>query len=379
MRLLKYMLIGLGFIFVLGLVSLWLHKRSRPSIDARIFYTSKRDGYYGLYVRDGNVDEKLFDSRDILEAYPNLARYHISYGVSIDGRYVAYSAINVLGDADIFLLDRETGESGNLTSDTHTDTYPVFSHDGEWIAYLSHEKSGRRYDEIILIRRDGTQRLRLTNMLLRISSIAFSPDDRSVLFVKHLGENSSIASLNLETGEIKELNRPVCLNISPRFNSSGNRIVYISDCHDSLDVWIMNSDGSNRKPLYQGPGDAYEPHFLQNGGPVIFISVSEEMGNGGASCFSLLSVNLDGRNVRNLIPEKYRGRQIYMSQLDVPGSENIVYFQGKFMDRKRKAHHTIFSLDIKKHILRRVVSEGLDSMNPIMRPDTKDLVGQLPM
>jgi hypothetical protein len=182
---------------------------------------SKRDGYFGLYVQCGNNDKKLFDSGDILGAYPNLARYHIFYDVSVDGRYVVYSAINVLGDADIFVLDRETGESSNLTSDAHTDTYPVFSHDGEWIAYLSHEKGGRRYDEIFLIRR------------------------------------------------------------------------------------------------------------------------------------------------------------MYISQLDILGSEKKVYFQGKFMDRKRKTHHTIFSLDIEKQILRVVISEEFEAMNPIVRPDTEGWAGHL--
>ena len=367
MRLFTYIFIVLGIIVVLGAAMLWVYSGNRPSLNGQLFYTSKRDGYYGLYERDGRADKKIFDSGDILKAYPNLARYHISYDVSADGRHVAFSAINVLGDADIFVYDRESGKDRNLTSDTHTDTYPVFSRGGEWIAYLSHEKSGRRYDEIFLIKRDGSERIRLTNLLLRISSLSFSPDDRSILFVKQLGDRSSIASLDIESGEIRELVGPLCLNVSPSFDSKGDRIVYISDLHDSLDVWIMESDGTDRKPLYKGAGDEHEPHFLKGDESVVFISVSEETGSAAPGRFSLLSVDLEGSEVSNLLPGKYQNRQIFISHLDITRPQNLIYFQGKVLDSKRRDHHTVFSLDIEKRFVRQIGSRGTDILDPVVR------------
>ena len=174
MRSFRYLIFTLGIIVVFGTALFLMIARLRSSVDGTLFFIAKQNGYYGLYEYDGRSGIKIFNSGDILEAYPNLAIYHISYDVSEDGRYVAYSAVNVLGDADIFLYDRESGQTSNLSRDTHTDSYPVFSHDGEYIAYLSHEKSGRRYDEIILIKSEGSERVRLTNLLLRISSLSFS-------------------------------------------------------------------------------------------------------------------------------------------------------------------------------------------------------------
>jgi Tol biopolymer transport system component len=287
--------------------------------------------------------------------------------VSKDGRYVAYSAVNVLGDADIFLYDRESGQTSNLSRDTHTDSYPVFSHDGKYIAYLSHEKSGRRYDEIMLINRDGSEKVRLTNLLLRISSLSFSPDDRSILFAKHHGDRSSIASLNIATGDIRELMGPLCFNDSPSFDSSGERITYISDCHGSLDVWIMNSDGTGRKPLYKGAGEEHEPHFLKGGESVTFISVSEQTEDGASVSFSLLSVSLEGGEVKSLIPDRYKNRQIFIANLDIPDPQNRIYFQGRMLDSRTSSRYMVFTLDTEKHVLKRTGLRGIDILNPVIR------------
>ena len=362
-----YIVIVLGAIALLGAAVLLMYHMNRVSPNGHIFYISKREGYYGLFERHGRSEKTIFNSGDILQVYPNLARYHISYDVSADGRYVVYSAVNVLGDSDIFLYDRESGKSSNLSNDTHTDTYPVFSHDGEWIAYLSHEKSGRRYDEIFLIKRNGSERIRLTNLLLKISSLSFSPDDRSILFAKHFGDRSSIATLDIESGEIRELNKPFCLNLSPSFSSKGDRIVYISDCHDSLDVWIMNSDGSGRKPLYKGAGDEHEPHFIKGDDSVVFISVSEENADGAPVSFSLLSVGLDDSRITNLIPHKFQNRHLFISHLDMPQPQNFIYFQGKMLDGRRNALYTVFSLDIERGFMRQVGTRGIDILDPVVR------------
>ncbi len=365
--------IGLVFILLAGALYLVLFLRNPlRSANESVYFMSKKDGYYGLYRQSGRKTEKLFDSGDILQVYPNLARYHISFDVSADGRYVAYSAVNLLGDADIFLIDRKTGEVANLTRDIHTDTYPVFSHDSEWVAYLSHEKSGRRYDEITLIKRDGSRRIQLTNLFLRISSISFSPDDQTILFVKHLRNRSTITSLDIETGELSDLTGADCLNISPQFNSTGEQIVYVSDCYDSLDIWIMSSDGTNRKPLFRGGGDEASPHFMNDDQIVVFLSNSIGQEVEGRCDFSLYAVDLQGSAVRNLIPGKFLKGQFSVSHLDISDSRSTIYFQGRYLDRRRESHRAVYALDIEKNVLRKVVSGGYDSMNSIVRRNMED-------
>jgi WD40 repeat protein len=367
MRTSKNFIVTLVIITVMASPVLLTFRRHRSSEDVRLFYTAKRNGYYGLYEGVGRSEKRIFDSGDILEAYPDLARYQLSYDVSEDGRYVAYSAVNVLGDADIFLYDSQNGQTLNLTSDTHTDTYPVFSHGGQYIAYLSHEKSGRRYDEIFLVDFEGSGRIRLTNLLLRISSLTFSPDDGHILFAKHLGDRSSIVSLDIESGEIRELTKFLCLNVSPVYDSRGERIVYISDCHGSLDVWIMNGDGTQKRPLYKGAGEERDPHFIAGDESVVFISVSADSESGSPVDFSLLSVDLDGEHVRNLLPEKYRRRQIFIAQLDMLYAQNLLYFQGKFLDGRGNGRYKVFTMDFEKRSMSRTGIGDTDMLDPVFR------------
>jgi Tol biopolymer transport system component len=331
-----------------------------------LVYMSRRDGYYGLYMKHGRRTEKIFDSGDILEAYPNLARYTISFDVSPDGRYVAYSALNLLGDADIFLFDTETGIERNLTEDSHTDTYPVFSHDGMYLAFLSHEKGGRRYDEIVLVDRSGLHRKRLTNNLQRISSLAFSPNGEALLYVRHIGDRSAISLLSLSSGESSDLTAAVCLNIRPQFSPSGDRIVYASDCHDTLDIWIMNSDGTGRMPIFKGMGDEYDPHFLDDGQSVVFLSNSSDNGELRRDTLSLFALTLDERALTNLLPPKYR-ENFFMSDLYVLQKENRIYFQGKRMDDAGSNRFAIYALDFGRSVLRRIVSDSHDNMKPMVR------------
>jgi len=357
--------------FLLLIICTWLLSIPSTSIlslnNVEIYYLSKREGYYGLYVKRGRETLKLFDTRDILEANPNLARYQISYDVSRDGRYVAYSALDLSGEADIFLIDMRTGGVRNLTRDTRTDTSPVFSHDGEWIAFLSHERGVRRFDEIMLIHRDGTQRVRLTSPMHRISSLTFSPDDRNIMFVKRRGDRSTITLLDIESAKLHDLTAPVCLSLSPQFSPSGDRIVYTSNCQDSLDIWIMNADGSGKALLYKGSGDDYDPHFTGDGESVVFISNYEDKILDEPTRFAVFSIEPEGGSARNLIPTRYTERQFFMSSIDVSLEQNLIYFQGKYADRGRKSHYSIYSFDVEKSALKRVVFDEFDNMKPKAR------------
>jgi len=63
----------------------------------------------------------------------NMATYGaLFFQWSPDGREIVYSA-----DADLWLLDVESGESQNLTNNDRWDLMPAWSPDGDWIAFTS--------------------------------------------------------------------------------------------------------------------------------------------------------------------------------------------------------------------------------------------------
>jgi hypothetical protein len=61
------------------------------------------------------------------------------------------------------------------------------------------------------------------------------------------------------------------------------------------------------------------------------------------------------------------GQLFYISHLDITRPQNLIYFQGKVLDSKRRDHHTVFSLDIEKCFMRQIGSRGIDILDPVVR------------
>jgi Tol biopolymer transport system component len=331
-----------------------------------VYFISKRGGYYGLYTKKRGRKEKLFNSGEYLKQHPHLAKYHITYDVSGDGKFLAYSALDETGNLDIFILDLDSRVRRNLTNDTGVDTLPVFSNDGKWIAYLSHERDGRRYDNISLISRNGSVKEQLTGYFTRITTLSFSPDDKGILFVKYFTSRSSVISiLDLETGEVRDLTPLVCANKSPRFCGGGDKIVYATDCKGSSDIWIMNSNGSDRRVLYESPGTESNPHFLPDCDRVVFISDYAEGTNKQAT--SIYSVNIEDGTVFNLLTKRFSRREFFISDLDVFASENDIYFVGRELKKSGRTFFSVYILDIEKKTIRKISKDRIKTTRPIIR------------
>ncbi len=337
------------------------------SESTEVYFESKRGGYYGLYMQTAGQTYRLFNSGDALQNFPGRARYHVTYDLSKDGRLLAYSAMTDEGSMDIFLIDLALNKRRNLTGDTNVDLVPIFSNDGKWISYLSHEPDGRGYDYIFIISLYDGQKRKLTYGFHRVLSFSFSPDDREILFVKYFTSRSTVISCVSTLGGFdKDLTSSFFSSRNPAFNGEGNKIVYTSDYGGNFDIWIMNRDGSGEMPLYKSPGREYEPIFTKEGDRVVFLSdfVPEKRGTIGGT--SIFSIDLDGKNLLNLVPAKYLKRELFFSDLRYFENGNIYYFQGKERTPHGKSYYQVYTLNIESSQMRKVVKGNFDKMNPRM-------------
>jgi Tol biopolymer transport system component len=192
------------------------------------------------------------------------------------------------------------------------------------------------------------------------------------MFVRYFTSRSSnISIVDLATGEVNDLTNSECAHRNPRFNTRGDSIVYTSDYYGNFDIWIMGSNGEDKRVLYRSPGNEREPRFIYNDERVIFIS--DFLGQWGMRDGTFLfSIDLNGENLKCLLPEKYLDKQIIYSGLRVL-NDRYVYFQGKEIMKKEKTYYKVYGLDTENHTMWRVLDFNFDTMNPIISIPIKSL------
>src|SRR5262249_29647296 len=87
--------------------------------------------------------------------------------------------------ADIWLVPTEGGEARSLTSHDSTDSSPVWSPDGKWIAFES-KRGEDESPQIYLISATGGEARRLTSVPTGAGTVKWFPDSRRVAFVSRV-------------------------------------------------------------------------------------------------------------------------------------------------------------------------------------------------
>jgi len=157
---------------------------------------------------------------------PSVYSQHLSF--SADGKRLAYvqksETRNLQGMALDPIRGATIGEAEHVTQGTRYVTDPDLSPNEEWFACSS---QGEKQEDILLIKRDGSEQRQLTNDVFR---------DRS-----------------------------------PRWSPDGQRIAFYSDRSGRFEVWAVNSDGTGlRQVTYtSGPSTVY-PIWSPDGNQMLF-------------------------------------------------------------------------------------------------------------
>jgi Tol biopolymer transport system component len=209
----------------------------------------------------------------------------------IQGKIVFHS--NADGDNEIFLIQKTTVR--NLTDNAWEDEYPMWSPDGEKIAFASNRDGN--YD-IYLMNADGSGITKLTTSQANENYPAWFPDGTGIAYEREtkrfVGTTTSIYRFDLGTKESKKIipqydKRHGIPHLSPsgqlltftgkrmigwdvaiydikqkklkflveggkscraRFSKSGKKLAYVSTKEDRKgEIWIMNPDGTERLRL----------------------------------------------------------------------------------------------------------------------------------
>ena len=173
---------------------------------------------------------------------------------------------------DIFKADADGSNLVQLTKTPGYDAEATVAKDGR-IVFTSVRDGDM---EIYSMNSDGSDVQRLTNLPGPDGGPFFSPDGSMIVFRgRHPQPGAELDDYFALLK--KELWRPT-----------------------TLDVFVMNRDGSNLRQVTKSPGANWAPYFTPDGKRIIFASNMKNPKGPGASNFDLFLVNLDGTGLEQI-------------------------------------------------------------------------------
>lgn len=136
----------------------------------------------------------------------------IEYDFSPDGKEICFSRYteneSINGNSDLFTIPVAGGTPKQVTRRSETDSTPLYSPDGNWIAYSGNMNSGTYTDltRIFLYNRKTGEVKNLTEALDRsVDSVQWSPDSKSVYINYEDQGNRTVARMDVSTLQINKL------------------------------------------------------------------------------------------------------------------------------------------------------------------------------
>jgi TolB protein len=216
---------------------------------------------------------------------------------SPDGSRIAFeSARN--GNLDIYVISAAGKEPRRLTTSTAADRSPAWSPDGQSIAFTS-DRDPRRQPDVYIMPAAGGEASRLT-MSDTNWSPQYAPDGHAIA----VQVNQDIEVFDLRTHAVQRLTYDPQNGMSPTWSPDSKRLAFTTNRGGRLELYTMNADGTNQKPLASmADGDTIDPRWSPDGAHVAFVYVPHvEHPPSGLQPYAIYTVEIASGKITRLSP-----------------------------------------------------------------------------
>jgi Tol biopolymer transport system component len=196
---------------------------------------------------------------------------------------------------DIYVMRADGQESVRLTQDMSDNSLPVWSPNGQFLAFVS-DRDGNR--EIYRMNADGTNPVNLTQDPAEDWTPTWSPDGTQLAFASFRDGNWEIYTMNADGTSQTRITDNGTADYSPVWSPKGDSIAFVSDRAGQLDIYLMAPDGSDVRALTTDPASDQSPAWSHDGTQILW----ESYRNGNMEIFAM---DAAGGQPRNLTQDAY--------------------------------------------------------------------------
>jgi Tol biopolymer transport system component len=330
---------------LVGLVSgLGLLLGAVESVSAQqVVYASKRPegdtmnvDIYSSTIR--SIREKRLTDNFYRDTKPNL---------SPDEKKIAYVSIRN-GRENIFVMNSDGTEQKMLVKGSlsmHNEYRQLrWSPDSKKLVYVSKEHATMRHQwntEAYVINTETMERNRLTHNKTRDGWPNWDPNGSWIYFEAERDWKINIYRIKPDgTGEERLTNVEGFVGKRPVVSPDGNTIIYetnrtsMSRGKSPTNLWMMDADGSNQRPLVEGAHSDVDAVFNSTGSAIAFSSDRFTERGKLDKNYEIMKINLDGSGLTRLTERegsdtspRWTGSAIFFlsDMKDINGKKQVMY------------------------------------------------------